>query len=766
MAHVHSPTRSILAGFSLYLNKIASSHKPQRLPEYAMLCVLFLSMSAFAEVGVSLIGMVVDSAGMPVQGASVIADPSEMIAISDWSGSFELSGLTDGRYNLTVSHLGFALVHLGAIRVRKGEISRIRISMASAPILLPDAEIITYQHSNGLIANSEILISRKDWEASGARDLGDALRQAPGVTVLEGGGMTRITIRGSPSRTVEIDRDGIPLQDVSTGEADLSSIRLEDLDAIGIEPTGAGGKVHLISRELIPVESKGKIVSGSMEGYSTKGLRVDAAYGFDIWNSSLEFGLGGTSDQGDYQYTLDDGSRHDRINNGSESFSGHGRIGWQIGVVKVTGAVYLDQFDRGIPNLTYDPPTPDASLDSKRFTTRVGASLPSNNNHVDLFLYTQHYSGEYDNPEFQIHPETGQTLHFNPENTTQKGSRVGLTLNYFQRVWSTNARINLRLLQDEFIGKDITNNRVNVGVGYGSATRNTLEVESGLKFNKNLKNWSFALSPEVTLNSINDEGGSKYNNSLPSLYGSIERHFGWGTSLIGFRYGRSVIVPAFNALLIAESHYAVGNRNLKPERGESFGMNFEVSVDSKFVNSNFTVTSFQRKITDLIVWQRNSFAKYYPDNISATFARGMETTLSISLLNDELNAFANYIYNKSTIETPGDINRGNFTPLNPTHSGSASINFRPNRWGVVLGGRWVGRRYSTMSNFDPISTAGMGLPPYSLYDLELDYSLFYSVGKAIFTAGLDNILGSEYRIIERSPMPGRIIYLRATAEIN
>ncbi len=767
MASSHSPTRLISTGFSLFFQTTELCKISVWFLCGAVAFSLLLAMPVAAKVGVSLIGIVSDSTGLPIPGATIIVDPGETSTSTNWAGSFELNGLIDGRYHLSISRLGYAPLSYGPVRIRKGEVSRIRIELTQSPITLPENEVIISGRNSLSISRSNIVLTRKDWQILGARNLADALRQAPGITILEGGRITRITIRGSPSRAVEIDRDGVPMHNIASGETDLSSIQLDDLEAIGIETGGAGGKVHLVSKDFLSTSSiNQKVFDGSIEAFSTAGAKADASVGLNLEQTGIEGGFGGAHDRGIYHYKLDDGSIHERINNKSSSLSGYSRVSLKFRSMKISAAIYSDNLDRGVPHLIYDVPTPDASLKNQRFTARLGAEIPVNENRLEAFVYTQQYTGEFINPEFQIHPESRQLLHFNPEHSTQNGSRTGASLHYQLILWHVEPRIALRASLDKFIGRDEINNRVNVGVGFGSAKRRTYEAEIGLKKQKSWHDWKLILSPVVIGIYVRDMGGRSYRNILPTMVGSLEHPFNWGSAGITYKRGRSIVVPSFDALLTSENLYAVGNRNLRPERGEAEELNFDLKGNFGIGLSKLSVTSFHRNIDDLIVWQRNAFSKYYPNNLAKSFARGVETTLSISFANDKINLFGSYIYNRSTNETPGDINRGNITPLSPINSGSASMNFRSSQWGVNLSGRWVGLRYSTMANYDPISTAGMGLPYYALYDIALDYKPFYRSGKMTFTVGLDNILDTEYRIIERSPMPGRTYFFRASAEIN
>jgi len=72
----------------------------------------------------------------------------------------------------------------------------------------------------------------------------------------------------------------------------------------------------------------------------------------------------------------------------------------------------------------------------------------------------------------------------------------------------------------------------------------------------------------------------------------------------------------------------------------------------------------------------------------------------------------------------------------------------------------VGKRYSSESNVDPLSTAGMGLPAYETYDLSISRDWKMNGFTLIGMISVDNVLDRSYRVIERSPMPGRAYFLK------
>jgi hypothetical protein len=57
----------------------------------------------------AIVGHVSDSAGAVVQRARVELQPGAVVATTDQSGDFTISGLAPGEYTLTVSYVGFSI---------------------------------------------------------------------------------------------------------------------------------------------------------------------------------------------------------------------------------------------------------------------------------------------------------------------------------------------------------------------------------------------------------------------------------------------------------------------------------------------------------------------------------------------------------------------------------------------------------------------------------------------------------------------------------
>jgi len=256
---------------------------------------------------------------------------------------------------------------------------------------------------------------------------------------------------------------------------------------------------------------------------------------------------------------------------------------------------------------------------------------------------------------------------------------------------------------------------------------------------------------------IDDKGKGVYSTTSPSISAALERLFKMCRMSLASGWGRSLSAPPFNALFLVENTFAVGNKDLRPERGETFfaGLTLSSTGSTDVLHWRIGLTHTRRAITDLIIWRRNFHGKYYPDNIDRVKARGIEINGSTSVLSGLVALSGTYVYDNSVNDTPGDINYGKRTPFLARDSGSASVIVRKWKMSLSLSGRWVGRRYSTESNTDPMSTAGMGLPPYEVYDCSL--SRDFTIWRIVFSGkiSVDNLLDRSYRVVERSPMPGR-----------
>ena len=90
--------------------------------------------------------------------------------------------------------------------------------------------------SEGSVPSSVTVVTGQELRAQGITTLGDALRQVPGLSIVQTGsygGATSLFIRGGESKYAKVLVDGVPVNDAG-GEYDLSTLSTDNLDRIEI----------------------------------------------------------------------------------------------------------------------------------------------------------------------------------------------------------------------------------------------------------------------------------------------------------------------------------------------------------------------------------------------------------------------------------------------------------------------------------------------------------------------------------------------------
>jgi Fe(3+) dicitrate transport protein len=189
-------------------------------------CMFALPLrSAAAQVGeASLMGQVVDETGAAVPGALIAvrrsSTASERRIESDSEGTFFVSELPAGDYEITATSAGFA-VAVQRVSLRPGEVRRIplqlRVGGLTEDVVVVAAEIAGSHERLRRLPGSVDIVDRETLEKSRVMTTNDALRKVAGVHVRdeEGFGLRpNIGIRGlNPTRAnkVLLLEDGILL---------------------------------------------------------------------------------------------------------------------------------------------------------------------------------------------------------------------------------------------------------------------------------------------------------------------------------------------------------------------------------------------------------------------------------------------------------------------------------------------------------------------------------------------------------------------------
>ncbi len=259
--------------------------------------VAVISMTAtqvtFAQSAHDLQGSVTDPLGNLLQRASVTAQNESTgrsaHTSSDSQGRFDLTGLPNGSYTVTVTAPGFASSIKKQIQIADSQSSplnfALQIRQATTEVNV-DAETT---HSvaaalapmdallNETSAHTEITQAFINNFTSPVSDYGELVQMAPSTFTLSsdgvGLGQSKTYFRGFPDGDYDIDFDGVPFYDTNSPTHHswaffpAQTIGGIDFDrspgtASTVGPTPFGGSLHLLSREFSPIDQAHFTFSG------------------------------------------------------------------------------------------------------------------------------------------------------------------------------------------------------------------------------------------------------------------------------------------------------------------------------------------------------------------------------------------------------------------------------------------------------------------------------------------------------------------------
>ena len=200
--------------------------------------------------------------------------------------------------------------------------------------------------------SSVSVITSQDIEQKQIQRVSDALREVPGLSVVQtgtAGQLTSVFMRGLPSEDVQVLLDGIPINQGLSGAMNFADFTTDDIDRIEVV-RGPQSTIYG------PRALAGVIQIFTKQGTGTPGAMVAAEGG--SYDSFREWGQS-DGKIGDFDYSIS-GSRFDtenaRPNNNYRNSAGIANLGWSPNDQLHIGSLFTYSVsDTGNPNTIFDP---------------------------------------------------------------------------------------------------------------------------------------------------------------------------------------------------------------------------------------------------------------------------------------------------------------------------------------------------------------------------------------------------------------------------
>ncbi|MFO8057916.1 MAG: TonB-dependent receptor [bacterium] len=603
------------------------------------------------------------------------------------------------------------------------------------------------------------------------------LDKTVGVKVNRYGGLgdfATVSIRGANPNQVQVYVDGVPVNSAMTGMTDMADLPLDSVEYIevfrGFVPpdfgeAGIGGAVNLVTRKDMEESYSMSASAGSYGTYKATALAAGPAGDINL----LAFASYMTS-RGDFTYENDNGTplndaddfEEVRKNNGFESYDLAVRGAGDAGEWEVSSVMALHYKDQGMPGLQRRQ-AEETSLLTRRGTANVklrNRSVLEGALDLSLAADGSYESRLWSDPEGDL--GTGAPEEHD-DRSASAGVRVkgiwrspleGLVITGYggyreQRFQSVHTE------PEDHEGKQ--QRRVILsGVFQAEYTEpsDKLTVQAGVRqeqYQNYLEGDPYFQGPGAagdntdTLNFTSPSGGIIWRLS--------------DSLAVKANAGRFYRVPTFYELF-GDRGVAVGNTDLKPEKGVNYDAGFVYQGEGIGPVSNvfFEYAYFHSHIEDLIVFFQNSQRTVMPANVGAAQIWGHELSFNCRTFVD-FRVSGNYTFQSAVDQGDVPYWEGNALPMRPMHEAHARVDYIPTE------------RFNTWAEFTYMS--GNYWDRANLYEVQdrrilnlgmrVDYYLENETVLS-FTGEARNMNDDRVSDVAGYPMPGRMGFITVQAK--
>ncbi|MEM6642407.1 MAG: TonB-dependent receptor [Bacteroidota bacterium] len=220
--------------------------------------VLFLaSITSFAA---TIRGTITDEQSSPLPGVTVQIQGTSLGTITNADGTFVISNLTEGSYNLLITSVGFQQISK-TVTVKQQEVIQVNFVLKESSEELGEVVVLAKSETQ-LLSQQPITVAMVDVQnlQSQPVEIARVLDDLPGIRIQQSGGFgssTQIQLNGATGEAVRVYLDGVPIEYLSSGTS-LNTFPVNLIKRLevykGVMPIDLGtdalaGGINVVTRE-------------------------------------------------------------------------------------------------------------------------------------------------------------------------------------------------------------------------------------------------------------------------------------------------------------------------------------------------------------------------------------------------------------------------------------------------------------------------------------------------------------------------------------
>ncbi len=601
-------------------------------------------------------------------------------------------------------------------------------------------------------------LEAKDLNKSNAKNVAEAVKSLPGVTVKDYGGLgglKTVSLRSLGANHTGVMVDGIAVPDIQSGQIDLGRFGLDNLQAVEIHnqhyfspPQTArslayAGSVNLVSANSTaptqPLNLNARLQTGSFG-------QVEGGLGFVKKQGKRSFwGINGNISHanGEYPFLLENGNHQSEVNRKNSDISWF-RIEGDYGIdfndsTQLRAKIYYYDAERGLPGVVilYNEHSAQRLWNRDFFgQLKFTKQLKKNWSLLSVTKVSSAYT-RYVDPDF-LNTTGGLDDRFQQ---WEYYVSTGLSKRHSKHLTTFGA-------VDYFVNT-LWGNQTN----FPQPVRHNLLGSLGFigKLHKFRLEGSL-LSNYITESTASDASAPEKYRLTPTLAFGYKPF--WGKELrLRIAYKEAYRLPTFNDLY----YIRVGNTNLKPELARQFSAGIAYAKEDWGILETLQLQAdaFHYRIRDkIIAIPTQDLFIWSVQNLGKVVTNGLELFAKASLkpikkITPSLH-FSYTLQNALDRTDPNSPFYGHQISYTPHETVAYGLGFEGKRWAFNWNGLYAGFSYALPENL-----AENVIPAWGTQDINFSYKLPLKQGKMTFRAELNNCFNQQYQVVKGFPMPGR-----------